>query len=231
MKNQLVTSFIIFGASLSLVMPIFSQSPSPATSEAKVNEDVSKLKEKVAEKVQELKKNNKKAVAGYIKKIENNIVKIITKDESEIEIEIDDTLTSFYDILSGKIVEKTQSDFKIGDYIFSTGPEIDQTLTANEIYKDREFNVFSGKISSVDSDKFTISVVSVDKITYTLDIEKSTKIQLLNIKTLETEKIGFSKLKEGDSVHVVVKADPKDPKQTRFSADKLLVIPNEYFLQ
>ena len=231
MKNIKLVFSILAAISFAFAIPVYSQSPSPTVTSTNVDEDVTKLKEKVAEKVQELKENNKKAVAGYIKDIKDNTVKITISDRTDVDAEIDETLTSFYDIASGKIQDRKQNDFKVGDYIFVTGPEIGQSLNANEIYKDKEFKVFSGKISEVDSAKFTVSVVSIDKITYTLDIEKGTKQELLNIKTLKTEKIGFSKLKEGDSVHVVVEADPKDPKQTSFSADRLLVIPNEYFLQ
>ena len=54
---------------------------------------------------------------------------------------------------------------------------------------------------------------------------------MLDIKTLELSKIGFSKLKEGDSVQVVVKSNGLNLKQTRFDAEKILIIPNEYFLQ
>ena len=118
-----------------------------------------------------------------------------------------------------------------GNYIFVTGPEIGETVTANEVYKDTQYIIMSGKITEVNQDDFTVKIVTIDKSDYELDIEKSTKLKLLDIKTFETDSIGFSKLKEGDSVHAVVKGDPENPDITRFNAIKLLIIPNEYFLQ
>ncbi|QQS43838.1 hypothetical protein IPM65_06925 [Candidatus Roizmanbacteria bacterium] len=112
-----------------------------------------------------------------------------------------------------------------------TGPEIGDSITANAVYRDQQYLVISGKITNVTSEDFTVNVLTVDKTDYVLDVESKTSQKMLNIKTLETEKIGFSKLKEGDSVHVVVKGNPENTSQTRFTAERLLVIPNEYFLQ
>ena len=44
------------------------------------------------------------------------------------------------------------------------------------------------------------------------------------------ERIGFSKIKEGDSVHFVFKISG-DEKNNEYSADKILVIPQEYFIK
>jgi len=69
-----------------------------------------------------------------------------------------------------------------------------------------------------------------DKTVYTLSIETSTKQQIVNIKTLETERIGFSKIKEGDSIHFVVKVNG-DEKNNEYSTEKILIVPQEYFMK
>ncbi|EKE14431.1 MAG: hypothetical protein ACD_12C00509G0001 [uncultured bacterium] len=53
---------------------------------------------------------------------------------------------------------------------------------------------------------------------------------MINIKTLLKETIGFSKLKEGDTVHFVVKKTGTE-KNNEYSAYKILVIPQEYFIK
>ncbi len=212
-----------------VTFPVFAQSPI-STPEGSLNEEVDKLKEKVAEKVEELKKKEQ-AVSGVVEVAEGNDWVIVDADGTKINVSIDETLTELFDIAGTKTTELKQDDIEKGDYVFVTGPEIGESITANEVYRDQLYVVFSGKITNVTSEDYTINVLTVDKTNYVLDIETKTDQKMLNIKTLETEKIGFSKLKEGDSVHVVVKGNPENKSQTRFTADRILVIPNEYFLQ
>ena len=211
-------------------LPAYSQSPSEAISET-LDEEVQVLKDKVAEKVEELKEQNKKAVSGIVQEVKEGIITILNAENTKIEVEIDETLTAFYDIVGTKVKASSSEDIAKGNYIFVTGPEIGETVTANEVYKDTQYIVMSGKITEVNTDDFTVKIVTIEKSNYDLDIEKSTKLNLLDIKTFETDSIGFSKLKEGDSVHTVVKGDPENPDAARFTAIKLLIIPNEYFLQ
>lgn len=212
-----------------VAVPVFSQTPT-STPSGSLSDEVDKLKEKVAEKVEEL-KQTEKAVSGIVQEIDGDEWILTDADSKKVNISIDDTLTDFFDIAGTKTTELTQEDIEKGDYIFVTGPEIGDSITANAVYRDKQFIVLSGKITNVTAEDFTIQVLTVDKSDYVLDIESKTAQSMLNIKTLETEKIGFSKLKEGDSVHVVVNGNPENTSQTRFTALRLLVIPNEYFLQ
>lgn len=223
-----VTALTLFIFAI-VAVPVFSQTPT-STPASSLSEEVDKLKEKVAEKVEELKRTEQ-AVSGVVAEIDKDEWVITDADGKKINVTIDDTLTSFYDIAGTKITERDQEDIEKGNYVFITGPEIGDAITANAVYRDQKYMVISGKITNVTSEDFTVNVLSVDKTNYVLDIESKTNQQMLNIKTLETGKIGFSKLKEGDSVHVVVKGDIENTSQTRYTALRLLVIPNEYFLQ
>jgi len=214
----------------SIQLPAYSQSPTNAIS-GTIDEEVQVLKDKVAEKVEELKEQNKKAVSGIVQDVKEGVITILNAENTKVEVDIDETLTAFYDIVGTKINDSSSEDIVKGNYIFVTGPEIGETVTANEVYKDTQYIIMSGKITEVNQDDFMVKIVTIDKSDYELDVEKSTKLALLDIKTFETDKIGFSKLKEGDSVHAVVKGDPENPDITRFNAIKLLIIPNEYFLQ
>lgn len=221
--STLIALFVLLSVS------VFAQSPTDSTSSDL--DAVDKLKEKVAEKVEELKDKNEKAAAGQLIDMSEQTWTLKSPTHTDIDIDIDGTLTDFFEISGTKIKELKREDIKKNDYVFVTGPEIGDAVTANAAYREQPYMVLSGKMSQANADDFTIHVVTVDKTNYIFDIERATKQQMLDIKSLDTSTIGFSKLKEGDSVHVVVKANPADPKQTRFSAVKVLVIPNEYFLQ
>ncbi|MCX6730950.1 MAG: hypothetical protein NTZ55_03815 [Candidatus Roizmanbacteria bacterium] len=56
---------------------------------------------------------------------------------------------------------------------------------------------------------------------------------MLNAKTKEIESSGFSKIKEGDSVHFVVsKTNPGTGKEkNRYDAVRILMIPQEFTAQ
>lgn len=238
-KYTFLVSLLISGI---LVMPVIAQtSPteepevSPTTVKTispttVLDEEVDKLKEKVAEKVSALKGKNEKAISGIIKTISESEI-VLIEGNSEKKISIDKTLTKYYEIAGTATRDIKLETIKKGDYIFVLGPDINNEVTANAIYKDQSFMVLAGKITAVSSEDFTVKIISLDKTAYTLDIQTRTTQQLLNIKTLEMEKIGFSKLKEGDSIHVVVKSNLENSKTTRFDAEKILIIPNEYFIQ
>ncbi len=200
---------------------------SPTTA---LDAEVDKLKEKVAEKVLGLKEKNEKATAGIVKSIAGDMV-VTTDEGKDITVSLDDTLTSYYEVRGTVIAEIKKENVKKGEYVFIQGPEINGDITANAIYKDQKFMILSGKITEVNADDFTVTIITLDKTTYTLDVQTGTTQQLLNIKTFVPERIGFSKLKEGDSIHVVVEANLENPKTDRYDAEKILIIPNEYFIQ
>lgn len=213
-----------------ILIPSYAQSPTTVEKNS-VEEEVQDLKDKVAEKVEELKSQKRQAISGIIQEISDGSLVLLNAQKEKVVAEIDDTLTSYYEVVGKSVKEQKIEDFETGDYVFVTGPEIGERVTANAVYKDSQNMVLSGKIIEVSSEDFTVKIVSVDKSEYTLDIQKSTTQTLLDIKSLKTSKIGFSKLKEGDSVHAVVKGTASKEDSSRFDAVKLLVIPNEYFLQ
>lgn len=222
-----------------IVLPVFAQSTTPEEPEPTVkqaepteslDDEVDKLKEKVAETVSELKGKNEKAVSGVVKSVKDKEI-VLMNGSDESTVTLDETLTKYYEIAGTATRDIKSEDIEENDYIFVLGPDINGEITANGIYKDKSYKLISGKITQANSSDFTINVISLDKINYTFDIQTRTNQQLLNIKTLEPEKIGFSKLKEGDSIHVVVVNNIEDPKSTRYDAERILVIPNEYFIQ
>lgn len=204
---------------------------SPTTAKDNIDAEVDKLKEKVAQKVSDLKADKDKAVAGVVQSISGSSLTLTAPDGSKKEVTLDDTLTKYY-IVQGAVLKAGKKDTVAkGDYVFAIGPEINGVVNANGVYTDTRYIAVSGKITEVNSEDFTLKIVTLDKSNYTFDIQTRTTQQMLNIKTLEAEKTGFSKFKEGDSVHVVYKANNANSKAIRFDAEKILIIPNEYFLQ
>lgn len=207
------------------VTPKVTKTASPSA--AVVEKEVQQLKEKVAAITE--RKKNQKAVAGTITAVNDKSIAISTEDNGNLEVKIDETITQFYQIAGATKKEIKKDAFKKDNYVIVTGPLQDRTITANAIYIDEKYVAMSGKITEVNKGDFSIKVATQDKETYTLDIQSKTTQQIINIKTLALEKTGFTKLKEGDTIHFVIKKSSEDAKKTRFDAHKIVVIPQEYF--
>lgn len=201
--------------------------PKVSPTESQSQKAIDDLKKKVESKVTELKDTNRKTLAGFITNIKDKKISV-QSDTGTYEVETDADVTTVYKI-SGTATSEVELDtLKKGDYILVNGPEIGKSVTANAIYLDEHYISKSGKIIEVNSDNFYIKVSTLEKDTYTLDIEKTTTSQLLDIKTLKLGTVGFSKLKEGDNIHFTAKKG-SDKAETRFSTIKAIIIPQEYF--
>lgn len=213
---------------------VFSQTAS-SSSETKTSSTsadskaVKNLKEKIANKVAEIRKNNSRAVAGRVFNITSDILKIKKIDNEEYEIKLDEALTKYYKISGANQKEIKKEDIKKDDYLISIGLINDKVITANSIFIDQPYIVESGKIIEVDKENYNITILSADKTTYKLSIETTTKQQIINIKTLDIEKIGFSKIIAGDSIHFTAQ-NVKD-ENGLYKAEKILIVPQEYFIK
>lgn len=226
MKKVILITFLLISIVSSGV--VFGQT-NTATPSAE-DKEIKALKEKIATKVAQLRQKDNKAVSGVITDIVANTIFIKTDDEKDFEIKLDDALTKYYQLIANQRKEIKQEDIKKGAYIIVTGVINEKSVNANSVYLDEHYLVKSGKISEVNKENFSLKVITSDKDTYTLDIETSTKQQIINIKTLEIERVGFSKIKEGDTIHFVVKKTGEE-KDNQYSAQKILIIPQEYFLK
>ena len=231
--NQIIsgvalTAFLISGST------VYGQAASPSAAMTKdaspsasiTQTEIQDLKEKIATKVAELRKKNQKAIAGTITSIKDKSI-MIKNDDADYEVKVDEALTKVYSIGTTK-KEIKSTDLEKGAYIIATGPILDKVIDANYIYEDVEFTVLSGKITEINKDDFSIKVLTTDKDNYTLDIENTTTQQLMDIKTLALDKVGFSKLKEGDTIHFVIKKTETE-KENRYTANKIVIVPQEYF--
>lgn len=193
-----------------------------------VDKDIQLLKDKIANKVSEIRKQNNKAVSGFILNIDGNTIKLSNNGEVN-QVKFDDTLTKYFKITGAQKKEIKADDIKKNNYAIVSGVAADNIVTANVVLIDENFLVDSGKITEINKESYNIKVLISDKNTYSLDIETDTKQYMVNIKTLLKETIGFSKIKEGDTVHFVVKKTEEE-KNNNYSAIKILIIPQEYLI-
>jgi hypothetical protein len=212
----------------STVTPSVIATPSGGIQLEKAAQD---LKNKIVNKVAEIQKKEQKAIAGVITKLSSDQLTLKTSDDQEIIVKIDSALTKINQINGTNINEIKLDSLLKNDYVIVTGPLIDKTITANSVYKDEQYFAKSGKVTEVNKSDYYLKVLTADKDNLTLDIETFTKMQLLNIKTLELERSGFSKLKEGDTVHFIYKKTGEEKEANRFAAQKILIVPQEYFMK
>lgn len=191
-------------------------------------EEIQNFKEKLASKVAELQKKEDKALSGFLILKKDKSLTIETTDNEQFSVELDDLLTKYFQVNASVLKEITLDNFEVDDYIIITGPISGKVITANNIYKDENFTSSSGVVSDTGQGDFALKVVTLENETLTIDIETATKRKILNIKTLKLEDVGFSKIKTGDVLHFFYKKiSNKDEK--KYSATKILVIPQEYF--
>lgn len=222
--------FLLIGLKYVVLAQTKDSTDSAKPTESSEQKAIDNFKEKVASKVQELMKKNNKAFSGKVISISENLIKIKNLENKEFEVKIDSTLTKFYKITGSSQKEIKFSDIDKNDYLIISGVINDKTIDANAVFLDQSFLVDSGKVIEIDKENYNLKIIASDKTIYNLSIETFTKQQILNIKTLELEKTGFSKIIVGDRIHFVVpiKGDEKD---NSYQAKKILIIPQEYFIK
>jgi len=212
----LIAGFILF-------RQVSAQTVTTSPSDEK---DIKVFKDKIANVI----KKNDKALSGLVTSNDGSIIKLKGGDDDVFEVKLDGELTKYFKISGASKKEIKADDISKDDYIIITGILTDKSITANSIFVDESYIVGSGRITEVDKDNYSVKVINSAKETFTLDVETSTKQLILNIKTLGIEQTGFSKIKEGDYTHFVVKRGI-DVKDNKYPAQKILVIPQEYFIK
>lgn len=225
-KKILVTiSFVILlGFLINFIA--FGQEKTATSSSEK---EVEILKEKIASKVAELRQENNQAFSGKIVNLSENQIEIKDKDDKKVLIKLDPTLTKYYRIKNNQKKEINFSDLEKNDYIVVSGITTDKGVNANLIFVDEKYLVEFGRVIEINKDSYWLKINTLTNENITIDIETYTKQWLLNIKSLELEKTGFSKIKEGDIINFVAKDEKNE--SDHFSAQKIIVIPQEYFLK
>ena len=207
-------------------------SPATATTSAQPtqqDQQIQAFKDKVAAITDQSINQKKRAYAGVVTSVKGNTIHI-KNDNAEYDAPVEPDLTKFYQVSNNATVEKKLTDITVGSYVIITGPLIDNKISpVNNVYLDTQYVVKEGKITDVSKSDYYVKVITSEKDTYTLDIENYTVMDMVNSKTDAIERVGFSKFREGDTIHFVYQksATAKDP--LRVSATRVLIIPQEYF--
>lgn len=230
-----ILSYIILGVLFFSTQSVTAQTSTATPSSTtvptvKVDKEIQNLKDKVANSVAEMRKDQK-AVTGRILSVKGNSLSLKSNSQITYNVEIDNALTKIYQVAGVGRKEIGIEDLEKNNYIIVGGPILDNSITANFIYQDEQFIVGTGQVTEVNKTDFFLKTITSDKDNITLDIETSTKLQILNIKTLEIERSGFTKIKEGDTIHFVYKKTGVETQINRYSALKILIIPQEHFIK
>ncbi len=229
MKKIVFAYFLILFISITVVSAVAAQTSSTASASSKLK-DVEQLKDKIAQKVATIVKKDAKAYAGYVQEVKGKIIRIKgTRDIEVTQIAVDDVLTKYFQIGTTDKKDVNLESVEKGDYIIVSGPRDAERVNANTIYIDTPYTVGSGKITEVNAVANTIRVVTLDRADIILDIETITTLQIMDSKTLELGKLGFSKIKNGDTVHFTYKRPETPNKDKKYTAGKVVLIPQEFF--
>src|SRR3989338_10971743 len=97
-----------------------------------VDKDIQQLKDKIANKVSEIRKKNNRAVSGFVVSNDGNKIKI-NNDGEENQVQLDDTLTKYFKILGAQKKEIKANDINKNDYVIVSGVASDNIITANVV--------------------------------------------------------------------------------------------------
>lgn len=200
-----------------------SATPAEKISQAeKLSEQISELKDRIASRVAQLNLVEKRGVIGIA--TEASGTKIVIKDlQNETRLIDVDELTKFSSP-SAKSTGFGISDIEKGTKISVLGLYNKQSkrILARFVTVITLPQFISGQIIDVNKKDFTITVLSEDQKSTTIDIENVTKTSLYT-KDADVTKAGFSKIAVGNRVHVVGFTNKKD--SSRLTATRILLLP------
>lgn len=241
--NTLLSALLTVSVLLSPATIVIAQTKTPTVTPNKTatlsattaptaeQSQIQQFKDKMAEKVDQLINQKKRAYSGIVTSIDGSTIKI-QSDDMTYDAVVESSLTKVFKIDGTKETEKKLSDIKKDMYILVAGPLLDTKISpVNYIYIDSQYVVKEGKITEVNKTDFYVKVLTTEKDTYTFDIESATKTEMYNTKTNIIERVGFAKFREGDTIHIVYQKTQSQKDPFRVSADRILIIPQEYFVK
>ncbi len=202
---------------LTLAPSAFAVTSTPSATAQKIED----LKDRLATKVAELRQTSRKAIFGTVKStsLTSFVVETKTKD---VKIELTDDL-NVIQYLKGKRTTLTTENIAKGDTVAVFG-DYDTTLdllkAAVVFIQGAIPERVNGTVASRNDKEFTLTIISPQGQSFTIDIEKATKTLGWDREKKELVKSGFSKIATDASVHVVGTLVPKQ--ERRISATRIV---------
>lgn len=184
------------------------------------------LKEKIATKVAQLREEEKGAMYGSVKKIDKTSVTISTAKNDQTVSFLDDAV--FYTFKNDKREEIKASAVKEKDTVTIFG-YFDQSKTnfsAKYVYIEDSPIHLRGKITDTDKTNYTITVREKQGNTV-VDVETYSKTVSFDRTKKNFISAGFSKMKIGDTVHVIATPNPKTENRVSAKRIYLFSFPNQ----
>ncbi len=237
MKKQAIIAIVLLFTTVTPLFAAQSATPSAAVKSASssatpksaiAQEDkIKSLKERLATKVAEIRENQKGVVWGTIKQSRNTELTLVTNKEDVIVVfNEDDTIIK--EITTGKLTETTIKAIKpnLHATIFGLIDAQEKKVDAKYILLKSQSIAVVGIVTEKDAAANTVNVKTVTNELYIVDVEATTRIN-----TFSGDKItksGFSKISEGDRVHIRgVPQTSGDEK--KIQATSALHIPSTFF--
>lgn len=213
--------FIFSVAKSYAATPNPTQKATASATRAIEEEQINKLKDRIASRVAELKLVERRGIIGAVTESSNTQLTLTDLQSNTRFVDVDE-LTKF---ASPSAKESFGiSDITKGDTIGILGLYNKQTRRLLARFIDVQFlpKVIHGAISAIDKDNFTITIINNNQETLLIDVQTTTKI-FSYTKNDGLIKSGFSKIKVGERILVIGFPDKKD--KTKIIPNRLTFFP------
>lgn len=217
MKQALLIFYFLF-----FILANSAHAASPTTSPDKVQSQIDELKDRIASRVAELKLVEKRGIIGTVSDISNTQITLTDVKGDTRFVDVDE-LTKF----EGATRDESFgiSDIKKGSALGVLGLYNKQSrrLLARVIDVATAPQFIHGAVTSLDSENFSLTVVSDKNDKAIVDIEATTKT-FSYTKVQGITRAGFSKIKESQNITVV--GFPDKQNKDRVVASRILIFPD-----
>ncbi|MEK9178434.1 MAG: DUF5666 domain-containing protein, partial [Patescibacteria group bacterium] len=184
-----------------------------------IEDKIDDLKERVASRVAELNLVEKRGIVGVVTDVSGNEITLNDINTNTRFVDVDE-LTKF----SSDEKDFGISDIQKGDELGVTGlyNKDSRRILARFVNKVSLHTLITGVVTEINSDDFSIIILSEDKKEFLVDVETLTRS--FSYENGELVKSGFSKIKISENVVIFAFPDPNDGQ--RFTASKLFHFPD-----
>lgn len=196
-----------------------AQNSTIKTTEKEASQEADLLKEKLEDKVLELRNSPKRVVSGEVKSINDKIVTIANGSQIE-KITVEPEITNFFSVNAYQLEPVEFNDLDKGQIITAFISDIGGEEISYTVYQEPQITVAAGKVSNIDEDNYQITIIDYDKSSYGADIQVATTQNLYNLKSRQIEKAGFSKLAIGQRILAILSGT-----KGNYSVDEYTILP------
>lgn len=223
--NHLKRLHIIVLILAMVVIPMVHAQNATPSSTVEAQDKIDSLKERLATKVAELRKSIPKAVTGTVSDVSISQVTIDVGGKA-IKIELPDEV-EVKQIIRTKMTDLDTDDIDKNDRVtvFGSFDETLDVLTPTTVFIEPATfpKRIHGFITEIDEDDFTVTIRGLDNVSYTLDIETSTRTNGYTPAD-GIQKSGFSQLESGMFLSVL--GTEHKTIQDRLTATRILHLPS-----